>query len=78
MKKMTIQELICDIKENEDIDWSKNFIDEGVFDSLEIMMLVEKLEECFNCSIMGTDILPENFTSLETIEDLIVRSGGKM
>lgn len=76
IKKMTVCELICEIKENAEIDWTKNFIEEGVFDSLEIMMLVEKLEECFQCSIKGTEIVPENFASLETIEDMVVRNGG--
>lgn len=75
---MTVRELICSIKKNEDIDWSKNFIEEKVFDSLEIMMLVEKLEECFGCNIKAIEIVPENFISLISIEDMIVRNGGKV
>lgn len=77
MNEMTIRKLICDIKGNTEIDWTKNFIDERVFDSLEIMMLVEKMEECFHCSIKGTEIVPENFVSLETIEAMVARNGGK-
>lgn len=75
---MTVRELICDIKENEDIDWSKDFIEEGIFDSLEIMALVEKLEECFGCKIDVMEIVPENFTSLKSIESLVVRNGGNL
>lgn len=75
---MTIRELICNIKENEEIDWTKNFIEEGIFDSLDIMMLVEKLEENFQCIIKGTEIVPENFVSVEAIEDMVIRNGGKL
>ena len=75
---MTVRELIRDIKENAEIDWTKNFIDEGFFDSLEIMMLVEKLEENFHCSIKGTEIVPENFASITAIENMVVRNGGKI
>lgn len=75
---MTIRELICDIKENTEIDWTKNFIEEGIFDSLEIMILVERLEESFHCSIKGLEIVPENFVSLDAIEDMVVRNGGEI
>lgn len=75
---MTIRELICDMKENIEIDWSKDFIAEGIFDSLEIMMLVEKLEENFHCSIKGMEIVPENFASVDAIENMVVRNGGKV
>lgn len=75
---MTVYELVCSIKGNEDIDWSKNFIEERIFDSLEIMMMVEKSEEFFECSIEATEIVPENFVSLKSIEDMIIRNGGKI
>ena len=28
---MTIKEIICEIKENEEIAWDRDFIEEGVF-----------------------------------------------
>lgn len=73
---MTIKEIISEIKENEEINWDKNFIEEGIFDSLEIMLMVEKIEEFYHCSIKGTEIIPENFVSLESIKDMVVRNGG--
>lgn len=75
---MTIQEIICEIKENVDIDWTKNFIEEGIFDSLDIMALVERLEECFKVYIKRTEILPENFESIEAIENMVRRNGGTL
>lgn len=76
MVKMTIQEIIQEIKENRNIDWTKNFVEEGIFDSLEIMALVERLEENFECSIERTEIVPENFVSINAIENMIIRNGG--
>lgn len=75
---MTIQKIICEIKDNVDIDWTKDFIEEGIFDSLDIMELVDQLEKKFGCSIDRADILPENFVSLCSIEDMVVRNGGKI
>lgn len=73
---MTLQEVISTVKANVEIDWAQNFVEEGLFDSLDIMMLVERLEENFGCRIKRMDIVPENFVSLEAIEDMIIRNGG--
>ncbi|MCI9064457.1 MAG: acyl carrier protein [Lachnospiraceae bacterium] len=75
---MTIKEIICEIKENEEIAWDRDFIEEGVFDSLEIMMMVERLEQSYGCSIKGTEIVPENFASIEAIQEMVVRNGGQI
>lgn len=75
---MTIKEIICEIKENEEIARDRDFIEEGVFDSLEIMMMVERLEQSYGCSIKGTEIVPENFASIEAIQEMVVRNGGQI
>lgn len=75
---MTVEEIICDIKENQEIEWDKDFIEEGIFDSLEIMMMVEKLEKAYGCSIKGAEIIPENFVSIEAIQEMVVRNGGQI
>ena len=75
---MTIKEIICEIKENEEIAWDRDFIEEGVFDSLEIMMMVERLEQSYGCSIKGTEIVPENFASIAAIQEMVVRNGGQI
>ena len=67
---MTIKEIICEIKENEEIAWDR--------DSLEIMMMVERLEQSYGCSIKGTEIVPENFASIEAIQEMVVRNGGQI
>lgn len=55
---------------------SKNFIDDGMLDSFDIVSLVTELEECFGIRIDGLDIVPENFASVEAIAGLIRKSGG--
>lgn len=73
---MTLQEAICIVKESTEIDWTQNFVEEGLFDSLDIMTLVDMLEKNFYCKIKRLDIIPENFISLKTIEDMVIRNGG--
>lgn len=73
---MGLKELICAVKESTEIDWTQDFIGGGLFDSLEIMNLVDKLEENFGCRIKRMEIIPENFASLEAIEKMVIRNGG--
>lgn len=75
---MTIYEIIGSIKDTEEIDFNTDFIESGLFDSLEIMTLVEELEKQYGCKIRGTDILPQNFADIETIRELVKKSGGSM
>lgn len=72
---MTVEQIISELKDNIKINVSEEF-EEGFFDSLEIMALVENLEENFNCSIKGSDIIPENFLSIETIKTMVIHNGG--
>ena len=48
-----------------------------MLDSFDVLTLVTDLEEKFGVKIDGGDILPENFGSIEAIENLIVKSGAK-
>ena len=54
-----------------------NFIEEGMLDSFDVVNLVTELDNTFNISIDGVDILPENFSSIEAIENLLIRNGVK-
>lgn len=48
-----------------------NFIEAGMLDSFDVVTLVTTLDEEFGISIDGIDILPENFSSVESITDLL-------
>ena len=58
---------------NEDVD----FIEEGMLDSFDVVNLVSELDSTFGISIDGVDILPENFASVEAIENLMKKNGAK-
>ena len=45
-----------------------------MLDSFDLILLVTKLEEEFDTSIDGTDILPENFSSINSISALLSKS----
>ncbi len=53
---------------NEPVD---NFIEAGMLDSFDLVTLVTSLDEVFEISIDGTDILPENFSNIESILNLL-------
>ena len=48
-----------------------NFIEAGMLDSFDLVSLVTSLDEDFEISIDGTDIVPENFSSIESILNLL-------
>jgi len=54
---------------------SSNFIEEGMLDSFDIVSLVTSLDEKFEISIDGADILPKNFSSVEDIKKLLLKNG---
>lgn len=54
---------------------SLNFIEEGMLDSFDVVNLVDALDTEFNIVIEGIDILPENFSTVESIEALLKKNG---
>lgn len=53
---------------NEPVD---NFMEAGMLDSFDLVTLVTSLDEAFEISIDGIDILPENFANVESILNLL-------
>jgi len=47
------------------------FIAKGLLDSFDIISIVSDVEENFDIAIDGSQILPENFDSIEAIINLI-------
>lgn len=71
MKK--IKGYIEEINQYIDIDIDTQLIDEGILDSLGIMVLINEIEEYYGIEILPNDIQSENFKSLVTIENLVKR-----
>lgn len=49
----------------------ENFIEAGMLDSFDLVTLVTSLDETFDISIDGVDILPENFSNIDSISILL-------
>ena len=73
-----IREILVDIRPEYDFLEDKDFIEAGMLDSFDVLTLVTDLEEKFNIKIDGGDILPENFSSINAIKDLLIKSGAKI
>lgn len=76
MKKEIIR-ILSEIRPEFDFNEDVNFIEQGMLDSFDIVILVTKLDERFSTSIDGMDILPENFSTVDAIVKLLVKKGVK-
>jgi len=72
-----ILSMLEEIKPEFDFNDSEDFVMDGLLDSFDIITLISMLEEKYSITIDGLDIVPENFSSLDSIANLVVKSGGK-
>lgn len=72
--KEKIAEILSGLRPENDFTESSNFIEEGLLDSFDIVNLVSELEDAFSVTIDGLEIVPDNFSSIEKIENLVSRS----
>jgi acyl carrier protein len=68
-------EILKVIRPECDFNGADDFVADGLLDSFDMVMLVATLDKNFGVSIQGTDIVPENFQNLQTIEALLRKSG---
>ena len=71
-----ILEILQEIRPDSDFQASTDYINDNLLDSLDIMSLIAELEEQYRIKIQVSDIIPENYQNIETIADLIRKSGG--
>lgn len=74
----TIAEILKEIRPEFDFNTSNDFIADGMLDSFDMMTLVSALDKQYGISIDGTDIVPENFKNVQTIEALLRKSGARL
>ena len=72
MKKQII-EILSEICPGIDFETETALIDDGLIDSLDIVAVVTELMEAFDVELGVDDLTPENFNSVEAIEELIER-----
>ena len=73
--KNKIIEILIETRPEFDFRTETGFITQGMLDSFDLVTLVTSLDEAFEISIDGTDILPENFETVDAIEALLKKSG---
>ena len=68
-------EILNSIRPECDFAASQNFLADGLLDSYDMVMLVSEFEKEYSISIDGTDIVPENFHNLISIDALLSKYG---
>ncbi len=75
--KQQIINILQEIRPEFDFTQDMNFIEEGMLDSFDVVSLVTTLDENYGISIDGMDILPENFATIDSIINLLIKNGVK-
>lgn len=68
-------ELLKSVRPESDFAKSEDFLEDGLLDSFDMLTLVSTIDEAFDISIDGLDIVPDNFRSVATISTLVARYG---
>ena len=68
--KEKLIEILKGIRPDIEIE-NKTLVDDGVLDSFDIVTLVSELIDAYDIELSVEDILPENFNSVEAIQQLI-------
>ena len=74
----SLPEILKEIRPEFDFTASNDFMADGMLDSFDMITLVAALDKNYGISIQGTDIVPEHFQNLKTIEALLRQSGARL
>ena len=69
-----ILKILSEIRPEFDFTTSDDFVGDGYLDSFDVVTLVAELENVFGILIDGLDVLPENFSSVSSICELIKKN----
>ena len=75
--KEKVLEILSNIRPEFDFTEDVNFIEECMLDSFDVVTLVSDLDTTFGISIDGVDIVPENFSSVDSIINLLKKNGAQ-
>lgn len=70
-----IAAILSQVRPELDFSESDDLFEDGILDSFDLVTLVSELDRTYAISIDGLDIVPENFSNVSKIEDLIRRYG---
>jgi len=69
-----LYQLLAEVRPEVNFKEITDFVEGGIFDSLDIIMLVSTLQDTFSISIDGVKITPEYFNSIEGLAALVAES----
>ena len=69
----TILDILNDLVEDVDFDTCDTLIDDGLLSSLDIIQLIGALNDEFDISIPATEIIPDNFNSVDAMAAMVKR-----
>ncbi len=69
-----ILKMLMELRPEFDFKDSEDFVMDGLLDSFDIISLISMIEEKYDVKVDGLDIIPENFSSVDSIEKLINKS----
>lgn len=63
--------ILAELKPGVDFTKEKDFVEQGILDSIEIMELADEIMDTFDIELTPVDIVPENFASVEALYQMI-------
>ena len=66
-------EILTDIKPDVDYAACSTLIDDGIFDSFDIISTINELNDAFDIQIPPSEIIPENFNSAAALWAMVQR-----
>ena len=66
-------EILTEVNSDVDYETCDTLIDDGIFDSFDIVSIVGELNDTFDIEITPVDIIQDNFNSAEAMWDMIQR-----
>jgi acyl carrier protein len=73
MNKEKFLEILEDVRPDVDFENEDQLVDGNILDSFDIITIVGEIKNAFGINITVTDIVPENFNSVEKMIELIGR-----
>lgn len=68
-----VVQAIKNIKPEADVAENQDLVSDGILDSFDLLMLVTEIENNTGIEIPGIEITPENFHSVSTIANLLLK-----
>lgn len=68
---MEVLKLLKKVRPDADFETSDAFIEDGLLDSFDVLMLVDLIEEKYNIEISHELLIPENFERIDSICELV-------